>query len=78
MQHLGVLLYNPNESSLVESLDFENVTDLGNWTVTDLQIFELEPETATTDNGSMFVTPPTSNETKQGKHSTHGCTDTSP
>ena len=59
---LGVLLYEPESTSKVETLDFEfeHGDDLGPWSFKDLLIVvvEEEEETNTTANG-MFVTPPT-------------------
>ena len=34
----GILLYNDNETSKIETLDFENETDLGGWTLDNLEI----------------------------------------
>ena len=67
LEHLGVLIYNPETSSVVETLNFENATNLGKWIMKDLEIFELEPEIKSeNDSNPMFATPPTNNGTDQG------------
>ena len=67
MGHLGVLIYNPETSSVVETLNFENATNLGKWIMKDLEIFELEPEINSGNvSNPIFVTPPTNNGTNPG------------
>ena len=65
---LGILLYQPETNSKVETLDFElkDGDDLGPWSFKDLQIVEVEEdevgeETSSTSEG-MIVTPPSTDE----------------